>query len=562
MKQRSFPLMFFVFVMLISCSHPTKKQIEQQVNFCYVDPLEKIFPETSFFAEDKAHADVARGEHANFQFAIRAPFPLDITEISISDQSGVDSLFRGSSVGFVQFVRVGRTTPTPSRDRLLPVSGFYPDPIIDTTGMDIPGFRTQPVWVTVPVPVSAKPGLYSGRIAIMGNTGSRKFELVRDMEIEVYNPIIEKTSLWVTNWFNIDRLGMMDNGVSVEKYSNQYWDNIRMLAAKMAEYRQNVAIISPLGLCEISKDSGRWEFDFSNFNKMVEIFIEEGVIGRIEGGHLGGRIGKWESPFGLRFPERKDSAWIFSVMPFTHPGVKEFYSKFIPALTGNLKEKGWDSIYIQHIADEPTNDNYKSYVEITGFIKSLAPGIKVIEACHSRNLENMVDVWVPQLNFLNDDFDFYSNRMKAGDEVWFYTCLAPQGNYANRFIELPLIKTRLLHWINFRYNIPGYLHWGFNFWNADPFFDTSGIITESGNVLPGGDAWIVYPGRGKIHSSIRLEAMRDGIVDYELLKMFEKKHPEEARELARQVVYGFELYDTNIRAFREKRRHILQQISE
>ncbi|MDX1739749.1 MAG: DUF4091 domain-containing protein, partial [Rhodothermales bacterium] len=114
---------------------------------------------------------------------------------------------------------------------------------------------------------------------------------------------------------------------------------------------------------------------------------------------------------------------------------------------------------------------------------------------------------------------------------------------------------------NFRAASPGYLHWGFNFWRGDPFDEVTGIITESGNVLPGGDAWIVYPGYRKLLSSIRLEAMRDGIVDYDLLKRFENVDPERAAELARRVVYNFERYDMDIPSFREKRREVLKALS-
>jgi len=51
-------------------------------------------------------------------------------------------------------------------------------------------------------------------------------------------------------------------------------------------------------------------------------------------------------------------------------------------------------------------------------------------------------------------------------------------------------------------------------------------------------------------------------VDHELLCRLEAKRPEEAREFARQLVYSFTLYDTNIPAFREKRRAILKMLSE
>ena len=169
--------------------------------------------------------------------------------------------------------------------------------------------------------------------------------------------------------------------------------------------------------------------------------------------------------------------------------------------------------------------------------------------------------WVPQLNFAHEDYAFYRERQSMGDEFWFYTCLAPQGEYANRFIELPLLKTRVLHWINYRFGLSGYLHWGLNFWRGDPFVETTGVIVEGGNVLPGGDAWIVYPGDGTFLSSIRLEAMRDGIVDFELLTRLRRSRPEETDELARQVVYRFDLYDMGVEDFRAKRRRLLEDLS-
>ena len=56
--------------------------------------------------------------------------------------------------------------------------------------------------------------------------------------------------------------------------------------------------------------------------------------------------------------------------------------------------------------------------------------------------------------------------------------------------------------------------------------------------------------------------MRDGIFDYELLRMLEDKYPDKAKELARQVVYHFDLYDMNVSAFRGKRKEILELLSE
>ena len=205
----------------------------------------------------------------------------------------------------------------------------------------------------------------------------------------------------------------------------------------------------------------------------METFVAAGVIGLIEGGHIGGRgSGDWKSGFLVRVP-RADGGC--DNLPATAPEAQAFYRQFFPALAGHLKARGWDKRYRQHLADEPINENAASYRDIARLVHETAPGIRVIEATQTRALVGAVNTWVPILDHLHRDYDFLRQRQEAGDEVWFYTCCGPTGSYANRFIEQPLIKPRLLHWINFRYGVTGYLHWGFNCWEPghSPFDETT-----------------------------------------------------------------------------------------
>ncbi|MBS1600533.1 MAG: DUF4091 domain-containing protein [Bacteroidetes bacterium] len=543
----------------------TSQQLDDMISFAAVDPLQKIFKETAFFEEIDPMAHVARGEHASFQFALRSTQSIKHLTASVVQLSrNTDLINKNSFIGFVGYTRVGRPLPNPSKDKLSPVSGLFPDPILDTSFVDLRSFTTQPIWITVSIPQNTPPGTYIGMLTIKGNIEGKNFSMNRRFAVKVYPVTIEKTSLWVTNWFDIDKTKMkqLSNGKDSVVFSDRYWYWLKVAARKMKEYDQNVIIASPIFLANISFHDNHYNFDFSKFDRFVQTFIDEGTLGRIEGGHVGGRMGDWYSQFGLFVPHWKNDTMRFSCLPLTDSTVRSFYKEFIPTLMTHLKEKGWDKIYLQHVCDEPEPGNEKSYGEIAAYLKELAPGIKTIDAVHSHGVGNTVDVWVPQLDFFHTDYEFYQERKAAGNEIWFYTCLAPQGDYANRFIELPLIKTRILHWINFRFGATGYLHWGWNFWSANPMQETSGIIPEAGNIMPGGDAFITYPGNGKILSSIRLEAMRDGIVDYELLKMLSAKNPDAAKEICRQVVYQFDKYDTDIKSFRDKRQQILEWLSK
>ena len=93
----------------------------------------------------------------------------------------------------------------------------------------------------------------------------------------------------------------------------------------------------------------------------------------IEGGHIAGRSGNWDSQFEPYVPEYEDGKKKMIQYPISSKNAQNFYKQFIPSLMSHLKELKVGEIYAQHIADEPISSNIKSYVEIARFIKQLAP---------------------------------------------------------------------------------------------------------------------------------------------------------------------------------------------
>jgi len=529
-----------------------------------LDPLEKVLKEQIYFEENADTVAVAKGETASFQFVVRCIHPVKNLKIEATDLTDGNQTLPVGIKAFVGYVFQGRNTPNQSKDRLISASGFFPDPLLELESIDVPAMSNQPVWINYPVPHTANDGLYTAEVLISGKVNGKSFKIKRQINAKVYPVVLPEQTLWVTNWFFLDedKLKLMNNDQPVTPYSERYWELTKVLANKMRDLGQNVYLISPLHLCQYTISGTKYDFDFTNFDKMVELFINEGNLKRIEGGHLGGRLSDWSSQFGISVPHLNGNETIFKLKPLENDTAKTFLSQFIPALVQHLKDKNWDKIYWQHIADEPIGVNASSYIAIANEVKRMAPYVDIIEANHSREVQNTIKVWVPQLDFFHSDYQFYMDRQNEGDEIWFYTCLAPQRNYANRFLEQPLIQTRMLHWINYRFGATGYLHWGLNHWSNHPYGETTMANTEGGNTLPGGDSWIIYPTDGKVFGSIRFEAMRDGIADYELLKLLEHTMPDEAREMARTLVYRFDLYDNNVAAFRQKRITLLKMLRE
>lgn len=129
----------------------------------------------------------------------------------------------------------------------------------------------------------------------------------------------------------------------------------------------------------------------------------------------------------------------------------------------------------------------------------------------------------------------------------------------------------MLFWIDYLYNLSGYLHWGLNYYAGDPYTQ-EGISKD----LPLGDRAIVYPGKEGLLGSLRFSAQRDGIQDFECLRLLEqalrevksRAGPEaywldprqRPLELCRRVIWSFHDYTRDNRIMLETRQAIAEEI--
>jgi len=525
-----------------------------------LDPLEKVYTEESYFVENPETAAVAKGETATFQFVVRSAFQIQDLKVEAGNLVNGDRQIAPTLKAFVAYIRAGKhagdragTDINPgirSRDAMLPPSDYYPDCLQEVETVDVAPMHNQPVWVAYTVPRDVPDGDYEATLVFTGKIDGKPIRITKKVTARVYPVVLPEQTLWVTQWYSTG-FAKMNNGEPVEAYSDRYWELYTELAHSMRDHGSNVYLV---GGPSVQADGMQYTFDFTRFDELVEFLIREGGLKRIAGPHLAGRprgdFG-WEDDFEVYVPR-------VGIRPLSNDTVRNYLSQYLTAIYNHLETKGWTSMYMQHIADEPIDQNAASYSRIAEFVKKYMPGVPVVDAIMSRKLANTVDIWVPLLSQYHKEYPFYQERQAAGDEVWYYTCVVPQGNYANRFLEQPLGQTRFLHWINYRYGATGYLHWGYNHWHFDKTNDASAL----GETWEGGEAWIAYPAYGKVYSSIRLEAMRDGLADYELLKLLDKKSPDKAKELAASVIRDFDLYNNNVRAFRLTRLELLKALSE
>lgn len=550
-----------------------------------VDSLIKVFPDDPPPLAEGGEIEVlaARGAVESGQCAFRLDG--DLAELEITVEAPVSaSGARLLEVSWrrVEFVPVRRSAlALDAGQRLRPGPAFIPDPLLDAEAAALvfrkptwaadnnalyPGGTTIPLWITLVVPPHAVPGRYEGAVVLRGGGETVRLPL----KVEVSGAVVpEERSLKLTQWFwtaNVAEAG------EVEPWSEGHWELLAAWGRNLAEHRANVILTPLTELLLLSRDAaGPLAVDFSRFDRWVRTFIEAGAIGYIEGGHLAGRIAEWDGGFGLNsFVVRgaDGSEESLASVPVEDPRAQEFLGELLPALVAHLKEHGWLERYLQHQADEPVAANAASYRALADLVKRVAPELRRVDATMGdASLVGTVEVWCPQSHEAEKELEFFQARQAAGEEVWHYTCLAPNGAYPNRFLNQPLLAARLLHWYNYQAGLTGYLHWGFNYWGGwrtprTPWCDTEATTVLGMNQLPAGDTHLVYPGPGgRPLDSIRHEMVREGVQDYELLRILGQAHPDQAQHLAQRVLPTLVGYERDVARFRAARAELLEKVA-
>jgi len=529
----------------------------------FADELAKIFPDRVPGAGERADAvwHCARNDYVSIQVAVRA----GAKDLEI-DAQVTPPAARGRSfpyeVRWVDYVPVGSNPPrTPYDEVLREAPALFPDPLRHDFPFRLEAGRTGAVWITLYCPPEAAPGTYGGEIVV---SASGRELARRSFSVRVHTATVPaEQTLQVTNWFNFS-MSNLRRFYHVEEYSDGYWELLANIGRVMAEHKQNVILTPIARLARPSVAGGRIRYDFSRFDRWVETFEKAGVIGTIEGGHLLGRSGGFFSPIVV-------PAWVIEGgkpvrrnLDPDDPRAEQYLRRFLAALYAHLKQRGWQTRYIQHVHDEPHDREAPIYRRFAEVVLETMPGIPTIDAVSlNQDVSFFADVckiWVPVLGSFDHRMNMIRDHVASGGRAWFYTCIFPQGRYLNRFIDYSLLKVRLLHWFNFRHQLTGFLHWGGNYWGPRPFENVQPVINDNRTLLPAGDNAIVYPDpeRNSVLSSIRLEAMRDGIEDFELLAALAQKEPDLAQELAAEAIPHINDYVRDPAAFRRIHRRLLE----
>ena len=407
--------------------------------------------------------------------------------------------------------------------------GLYPDPIVPLKSTNR---IMKNVWKSVWITVEPK-DIVGEQTATVVFSHPEKGELARKtVTIDIIPADLPEQDLICTMWFHIDSIAHRHN---VEPYSDEGFELIGKYM-KMGSDRGINMILTPVltppldtkiggermtvQLVDIVKDGDKYEFDCSKLVRFIELAKANGKK-YLEISHLFTQWGAYHAPK-VMATDKADGQYkrIFGWdTDSTGEEYVNFLRQFVPAVIETVTACGMEKNTYFHISDEPHLEHLEQYQKCSAILGELIGDFPVIDALSNIDFYNngAVKCPIPGSNHIEP---FLEANI---DGLWTYYCIGQWNQVSNRFFGMPGERNRVLGVQLYKFNIAGFLQWGFNFYNSvlsmwpiDPWHDT-----DAGGGFPSGDAFMVYPYEDRCIPSTRLEVFHEAIQDLRAMKLAE-----------------------------------------
>jgi hypothetical protein len=506
-----------------------------------VSSMEKIFPKSGCLnCEELNKFSALKGETISFQIAYRYSegrkpeqtepdlFAAKNPSVTVEVKSPISDMVLIRKVGTVPVMYPAYVAADDNYITTEP--GLFPDILEALNGsfQCIP-FQWRSLWVDIDVPADAVAGSFE--LELIFKTASGQIAKVLKPAIEIIDAVLPKQELIHTEWFYCDCLADYYN---VEVFSEKHWTIIENYMATAAKRSVNM-ILTPIftppldtligaertttQLVDVALDNGVYSFGFNRLKRWVDTACKAGIE-YFEMAHLFSQWGAKYAPkiiVNVNGELKRLFGWHTAASDDSY---REFLDAFLPALTAKLEEWGIGNRTVFHISDEPVDANLDTYQAAKEIVKKHLENYKIIDALSHVEFykQGIIKHPVPSNDTIHDFID-------AGAKgLWVYYCCAQCINVSNRFMAMPSARNRILGVQLYKYDLEGFLHWGYNFYNTeysreklDPY-----RVTDAGDAFPSGDSFLVYPGEdGKAVESLRIMVLAEAISDLRALKLLE-----------------------------------------
>jgi len=486
------------------------------------DSLTKVYREPEEgeqpLADGPARISAARNERESFQIVVAAEAePLKGVRVVVSDlaqEGGATIPSSRAPVNPVGYVETRKPVYEVER------TGWWPDPLLPPGPTDVAAGQRQPFWVTIHVPESAPAGVYRGVVTISA-------EGLTDREAPI------ELRVWD---FALPRVPALPSAIAIyphalsrfyhqspvpEETLHSYWD--MLFSHRLSS--DDLGDATPEGMGAIIDGAAKGPFDYSAFDRRLDYCFGRGLT----------------AFQAARLPGFQDEG------PDLNRKQQERVVAYLADLAGHLEAKGWLDRAFVMVWDEPKDRRAPEVLKELQVIHRANPKLRgrldgpvtgpLVEAC-----EGEVDLWgMHLLSLVRGGAQARANMERwrsEGKTIWAYVACDVHHPYPNVFIDYPLIDCRMLPWVEWKYGIEAFLYWSANWFGEDNMagddpsekwpnrpWVTANFVERwaGGRNTYNGDGQLIYPGGGGTAlSSIRLEALRDGMEDYDYLWLLER----------------------------------------
>lgn len=463
-----------------------------------VSPLDKVFCDDDFSPVTRTNLEVytARNEYESAQIVVETPWrSVAIEQIQISDFKGPGAAVIPASAAKWERVAYIQTTVAPPyyTERGL---GSYPDPLMPAGPFTSDPQSRVPLWITFKTPGECPPGDYTGTITIRPRDHAAT---IIPVHLTVWDfALTDETHLRTLTWLNEGGLTQWYGLDETPEGKRRQAEALQNYQDCLLEHR-----LGPGGEAADHLSVGEdGKFDFTTVDSTLERLINRGMNAFIMG----------TAP---NLARAKQAHYT--------PEFTQQFTHMLRAYSAHLREKGWLNKAYVYVYDEAPKSAWPEVKAIDQAIHAAVPEARVLQCLNEPE-------GVRELTGFADVFDVYvaqyhksgvAQSQQQGVEVWLAVCAYPVDR-PNFFIEYPLLDLRVIPWICSKYHAGGFEYWSATSWGINGrnkgarWPSVPWVANAFGRY--NGDGYLLYPGADlKPYSSMRMEALRDGLEDYEYL---------------------------------------------
>ncbi len=490
---------------------------------CMLDSRPKTLPHLP-----KEHI-MLTGERFAFQLVLRGTEGEGwIKENARLEISGIDMQYVNvKRVRYIPSLMPAYREPSRDDDYISHMPGFFPDLLTEQNDL----LRLPVVYGqshAYRIEISGAP---EGEYDVSVSVTVREMKREHSLKLRVIQSKLPEQELILTQWFHCDCLASY---YDCEVFSERHWRIIENFAKCAFDNGINMlltpVLTPPLDtyvggerptcqLVDVSIDAGEYSFGFDKLDRWCDMANRIGFK-YYEISHF---FTQWGAAHAPKVMARADGEYkrIFGWESDASEGeYPKFLRAFVSALIDHMKKRGEDKKCFFHISDEPSHDNLEQYMKSKNVVSDLLADYPVMDALSAYEFyaDGIVELPIPSSNHIKP---FIDNNVQ---NLWTYYCCGQNKNVSNRFFAMNGARTRSIAAAFYKYNIVGFLQWGYNFYYnchsrdfCNPYLDSTGDFW-----VPSGDTYSVYPSHdGRALESVRICHFREALEDLRAMKLLE-----------------------------------------